>query len=99
MPWSEEWFRESKKWVGRILDGQYAHWCDDWDGLPVDETTKEFECCTCFKCSCGALMVPKAYPFGRHSMELLDDIWECPKARWWKPWEKHRWYNRGPNYE
>lgn len=33
---------------GRVLTGAYAHCCDDWDGLPVDETTvEEFACCTC----------------------------------------------------
>lgn len=37
------------QWRGRILTGRYAHWCYDWDGLPVDETTAdEFDCCTCY---------------------------------------------------
>lgn len=36
--------RDSLRWRGRVLDGQFAHWCEDWDGLPVDETTCEWPC-------------------------------------------------------
>lgn len=35
-------------WRGRILTGALAHWCFDWDFLPVDETTIEIESCHCF---------------------------------------------------
>ncbi len=35
-------------WRKRILTGNLAHWCYDWDCLPVDETTIEIECCNCF---------------------------------------------------
>jgi len=38
---------DSMHWRGRILTGQLAHWCYDWDLLPVDETTIEIESCTC----------------------------------------------------
>lgn len=31
------------------LTGKYKHYCLDWDGLPVDETCPEFECCTCYR--------------------------------------------------
>lgn len=31
-------------WRGRILTGKYAHLCDDWDGLPIDETMPEWPC-------------------------------------------------------
>ena len=31
-------------WRGRVLVGRYAHYCNDWDGLPVDETTPEWPC-------------------------------------------------------
>jgi hypothetical protein len=34
---------------GEVLLGEYAHWCGDWDDLPIDETMGEFECCTCDK--------------------------------------------------
>jgi hypothetical protein len=43
------WVEDCMRWRGKVLDGKYAHWCYDWDGLPVDETTDEFECCTCIK--------------------------------------------------
>ena len=34
-------------WRGRMLTGVKAHFCYDWDGLPVDETTEEIACCHC----------------------------------------------------
>lgn len=45
---SDEWIEDCKKWYGRVLTGRFAHWCYDWDGLPIDETCKEFEVCCCF---------------------------------------------------
>jgi len=44
----EEWSADCLKWRGRILSGAFSHWCHEWDGLPVDDTTPEFESCTCF---------------------------------------------------
>ena len=44
----ENWDYDSYKFHGRILTGQYAHYCYDWDGLPLDETCREFETCSCF---------------------------------------------------
>lgn len=43
-PWCEDCY----KWQGRLLVGEFAHWCFDWDFLPVDETVDEFTACTCF---------------------------------------------------
>lgn len=43
----EAWEIACKHWRGRLLTGTMAHYCEDWDGLPVDETCGEFECCTC----------------------------------------------------
>jgi hypothetical protein len=42
--WSEDCFR----WRGKLLTGVLSHWCYEWDGLPVDETTMEITCCTCW---------------------------------------------------
>lgn len=36
-------------WRGRILRGDYAHWCPEWDGLPIDETCSEWPCECGFK--------------------------------------------------
>lgn len=36
-------------WHGRVLTGKFAHWCYDWDCLPVDDTVPEFAVCTCYK--------------------------------------------------
>jgi hypothetical protein len=41
---SEQWKTESLKWRGRVLTGEQGHWCEKWDGLPVDETTPEWPC-------------------------------------------------------
>jgi hypothetical protein len=34
-------------WWGRVLTGGKAHWCWDWDCLPIDETCAEIEACGC----------------------------------------------------
>lgn len=44
----EEWAELSTRYHGRVLKGEYRHFCNDWDGLPIDETCPEFECCTCY---------------------------------------------------
>lgn len=37
-----------EKWClrerGRVLDGIYAHYCNDWDDLTMDETCPEWPC-------------------------------------------------------
>lgn len=45
---SQEFIEDCLRYRGKILTGAKAHFCWDWDGLPVDETTPEFECCTCY---------------------------------------------------
>lgn len=44
MPAPTEWEEDCLRWRGRILTGQYAHICWEWDGLPVDETCLEWPC-------------------------------------------------------
>jgi len=44
---SAEWVEDCLMFWGRVLLGEDGHWCNDWDGLPVDETCCEYECCTC----------------------------------------------------
>lgn len=45
---SEDWEMDSMHWHGKVLTGTRAHWCDDYDGLPVDDTCCEALNCTCF---------------------------------------------------
>lgn len=33
---------------GRTLHGGHAHYCNEWDGLPIDDTMPEFDACTCY---------------------------------------------------
>ena len=45
---SPQWKIDSLRWRGRVLTGAQAHWCPEWDWLPVDETTPEWPCgCKC----------------------------------------------------
>jgi hypothetical protein len=44
MGFSQEWMEDSRRWRGRVLTGRCAHWCPDWDYLPIDETTPEWPC-------------------------------------------------------
>ena len=42
------WVQDCMYWRGVVLTGKYAHWCWDWDDLPVDETTPEWYYCSCW---------------------------------------------------
>ena len=41
---SPQWKADCLRWRGRVLTGKHGHWCPDWDGLPIDETTTEWPC-------------------------------------------------------
>jgi hypothetical protein len=43
-PPSEAWIEDSLRWRGKVLTGEYGHWCEDWDYLPIDETCPEWPC-------------------------------------------------------
>ena len=53
-----QWEEDCLKWRNSVLTGKFAHWCSDWDGLPVDETTIEFEACTCYASKSALLEKP-----------------------------------------
>lgn len=40
----DEWEQDCFQWRGMVLTGRYAHWCMEWDDLPVDETCPEWPC-------------------------------------------------------
>jgi len=42
-----EFEKECIRWYGEKLTGNYAHYCPDWDYLPIDDTCVEFQSCTC----------------------------------------------------
>ena len=44
---SPGWVEDCLYWHGRILMGKKAHWCWDFDDLPIDETCEEMEFCHC----------------------------------------------------
>ena len=33
--------------VFAALQGKFKHYCWEWDGMAIDETCREFQCCTC----------------------------------------------------
>jgi hypothetical protein len=41
----DEWQMDCMLYRGEVLRGQFAHWCFDWDGLPIDESCPEWPCC------------------------------------------------------
>jgi hypothetical protein len=45
---SDDWIEDCLHWWGVVLTGEDGHWCYEWDELPIDETCKEYEYCTCF---------------------------------------------------
>ncbi len=44
-----EWEIDCMNYYGKVLEGEYAHWCNEYDGLPIDETCIEFQNCLCFE--------------------------------------------------
>lgn len=47
----DELDQDSMHMRGEVLTGKYRHWCNEFDGLPVDENCFEFKFCTCFETS------------------------------------------------
>jgi len=47
---SADWIEDCMHWHGKVLTGNNAHWCPEWDDLPIDDTcVMEMSCCLCFK--------------------------------------------------
>jgi len=44
---SLDWREDCLYWWGKVLVGECAHWCPDWDDLPIDTTCGEFKYCYC----------------------------------------------------
>ncbi len=43
------WVVECLRERGKVLTGENAHYCHEWDGLTVDETTPEWDSCLCYR--------------------------------------------------
>lgn len=39
-----DWQQDCMHWRGKVLTGNYGHWCPEWDDLPIDETCPEWPC-------------------------------------------------------
>jgi len=55
------WEFDCAKWRGKVLNGPDAHYCFDWDELPVDATTPEYDCCTCFPHTLKGRIINRLY--------------------------------------
>ena len=44
---SDDWIVDCNHHHGKVLTGKYAHWCPEFDYLPIDETVDEFVYCNC----------------------------------------------------
>lgn len=44
-----EFDQDSLHFHGHLLTGKYKHFCNEFDGLPIDETCIEFAYCLCFQ--------------------------------------------------
>ena len=44
-----DFIEDCMRWRGRVLRGNYIHWCPEWDELPIDETCLEWPCGCGFK--------------------------------------------------
>jgi hypothetical protein len=42
------WELDCKHYWGKTLTGEKAHWCPEFDDLPIDETCDEFKWCECY---------------------------------------------------
>lgn len=42
---SKDWEEDCLTFRGEVLTGIGAHWCAEWDDLPIDETCYEWPCC------------------------------------------------------
>ena len=47
MTQQDHWAEDCLRYRGHVIKGPDAHWCHDWDGLPVTALTPEYGACTC----------------------------------------------------
>lgn len=46
---SADWIEDCNHWWGKVLTGKKAHWCPEWDDLPIDDTCDEIKACLCYE--------------------------------------------------
>jgi hypothetical protein len=64
------WVDDCYRYRGGVLTGYHAHWCDDWDGLPVDETTGEWPCTCPLEVTTPGLLGPYGLRYGLTRAQL-----------------------------
>ncbi len=75
------WAEDCEKWRGQPLTGRHAHWCADWDDLPIDETCPEWPCGCTFQLACekpsAVLVALKEAIRLYETYGLLAQSWGC----------------------
>lgn len=51
-----EWEKETKRYYGRVIGGPDAHWCHEYDGLPINAFSVEYQNCLCGKSLIGKIV-------------------------------------------
>lgn len=82
MTWEDgveaEFERDCLRFRGRVLTGAHAHWCSEWDDLPVDETCPEWPCQCPIGRGCDCLEVfgenPNCPVHGRANDNVRSDV-------------------------
>lgn len=78
---SQDWIDDSLRWRGAVLTGKHAHWCPDWDYLPIDETTPEWPCqCIWPEGAGNAPPQPIDCGCNQHAEETCP-MTECPRLK------------------
>ena len=79
---SQDWVDDCMRWRGKVLTGKFAHWCHEWDGLPVDETTPEWHCSCYHGTKIPGYGVPEHCPScGERGISVWDRTWFCFECR------------------
>lgn len=51
-----DWETDCLHWYGKILRGPDAHWCLEFDDLPINAWCSEYQACLCKKSMLGKMI-------------------------------------------
>jgi hypothetical protein len=65
----KDWVEDCRVYRGVTLNGLFAHWCSDYDGLPVDET-----CWGEWPCACAEDLLKELLRAAANGGENADTV-------------------------
>lgn len=99
-PQKEDWIADCLEYRGVVLTGEKAHWCSEWDGLPIDETSLEWPC----DCVLYPVLIVYLVTHGPDSNQVLEIFRDINLAKRiygpeheWALTEDGEWYNASDN--